>query len=561
MSHSIIKLLLLVASVAVCISDDTQDVRESRIVQTAQGPVKGYKKDDVFYFYGIPYATAPTGTRRFTAPLPGPVWVTTLEAVNDRIVCPQGKYPMITPSTYEMREDCLVAHVYVPDTEETNLPVVVYVHGGAYQLGAGVWGSPSPLVRTKKVIAVTFNYRLGAHGFLCLGTENAPGNAGMKDQVALLRWVQKNIANFGGNPNEVTIAGYSAGSSAVDLLMLSDTTNGLYNKVIPESGASVGLWSVQLDPIQNAKDFAKQLNFTNVNNVDSLAEFYTTASYEALTSDLFLDRKDSTFMFSPCIERDIGGEMFLSDAPVNILTQGKYRKVPVLYGFANMEGLFRAPLFEQWQESMNERFSDFLPADLQFNNNDEKERVAKDIKEFYFGDKRISSETVQGFVDYFTDVIFAYPHLRSVKMQVEAGSDSIYLYEYSFFNPHPENVGIPEFVKKIKGANHCAQTFAVLEIEFNANLGSDSDEFKKMKNIMVDLWVNFITTGKPVPQGSNLPSWPPVGANRSPHMSLGEDIKLEGPLLEERTLFWDDIYRRFYRSPVAPSTRQDRSEL
>ncbi|XP_063534936.1 uncharacterized protein LOC134744918 [Cydia strobilella] len=563
MPHTIIKLLLLVASVAVCVTQDTEDVRESRLVQTAQGPVRGYKKDDIFYFYGIPYATAPTGTRRFTAPLPGPVWMSPLEAVNDKIICPQGQFPMLDLSNYEMREDCLVVNIYMPDTEKNNLPVVVYVHGGAYQVGAGVFGSPSSLVRTKKVIAVTFNYRLGAHGFLCLGTENAPGNAGMKDQVALLRWIRKNIASFGGNPNNVTIAGYSAGSSSVDLLMLSDITKGLYNKVIPESGASVAAWSVQIDPVQNAKDFAKQLNFTNVDNINSLEEFYSTVSYEALMSDIFFDRKDSVFLFSPCVERDTGVEIFLHDTPVNILTQGKYRKVPVLYGFSNMEGLLRVPLFEQWQELMNDRFSDFLPADLQFKNKEEKERIAKDIKEFYFGGKRISAETIQGFIDYFSDVIFAFPHLRSVKMQVEAGSDSIYLYEYSFFRPYPENAGIPEYVKNIKGADHCAQTVAVLETGafIDVNVGPDSDEYKKMKNIMVELWVNFITTGKPVPEGSNLPSWPPVGANRSPYMSLGEKIKLKGPLLEERTLFWENIYGRFYRSPVAPSPRKDRSEL
>ncbi|XP_063622380.1 esterase E4-like [Cydia splendana] len=559
MPHTIIKLLLLVAGVTLCVTQDTQDVRESRVVQTAQGLVRGYKEDDIFYFYGIPYATAPTGTRRFTAPLPGPVWMNPLEAVNNMIICPQGSSPdylMLRISRQDMREDCLVANIYMPDTEETNLPVVVYVHGGGYQLGFGHFGDPSPLVRTKKVIAVTFNYRLGVHGFLCLGTENAPGNAGMKDQVALLRWVQKNIANFGGNPNEVTIAGYSAGSSAVDLLMLSEMTKGLYNKVIPESGASVAVWSVVLDPIQNAKDFAKQLNFTNVDNINSLEEFYSTLSYEDLTSDIFFTTEDSNSMFTPCIERDTGVEKFLDDAPVNILTQGKYRKVPVLYGFANMEGLFRVPWFELWQESMNERFSDFLPVDLHFENNEEKENIAKVIKEFYFSEKHVSSETIQGYIDYFSDVLFTFSHLRSVKLQVEAGSDSIYLYEYSFFTPHPEF--FPEYVKNITGATHTAQTYAVLEFE---DVGPDSDEYKRMKNIMVELWVNFITTGKPVPEGSDLPSWPPVGANRSPYMSLGEEISLNGgPLLEERTLLWEDIYGRFYRSPAAPSSAKTLKE-
>ncbi|XP_061716979.1 esterase FE4-like [Cydia pomonella] len=558
MSHSTIQLLLLV--VTLCITHCTQE-RKWKIVQTSQGPVRGYKTGEIYYFYGIPYATAPTGKRRFTAPLAGPVWITPLEAVNNKIICPQAKIQVVQFPDFDMRENCLVANIYTPETEEINLPVVVYVHGGSYQIRVGVAWSPSALVRTKKVIAVTFNYRLGAHGFLCLGTENAPGNAGIKDQIAVLQWVQRNIANFGGNPKEVTIAGFSAGSTAVDLLRLSEMTTGLYNKVIPESGANLAAWSVQLDPVQNAKDYAKQLNFTNVEDMNSLEEFYTTLSFEAMMSDAFMERKDSTFMFSPCVDRDIGVEKFLDDTPLNLLKQGKYRKVPVLYGFTNMEGLFRMLMFEEWKELMNEQFSDFLPADLQFKDNEEREKVAQEIKKFYFGDKRVSEETIQGFIDYFTDVMFAYPHLRSVKLQVEAGSESIYLYEYSFFSPIPDFVHVPEYMN-ITGAYHCAQTFSILVNTMDVNVDSDSDEYNKMKNILVEIWVNFITTGKPVPEGSDLPSWPPVGANRSPYMDLGAEIKLEGSLLERRVLFWDDIYERFYRSPIPPSnTLSIRNEL
>lgn len=137
-----------------------------------------------------------------------------------------------------MKEDCLIANVYIPDTEDKNLPVYVYVHGGAFQLGWSNMLVPKALVSEHTIIIVTFNYRVGIHGFLCLGTEDAPGNAGMKDQVALLRWVKKNIPNFGGNPDDVTIGGHSSGSASVDLLMLSKSAEGLFNKVIPESGAT-----------------------------------------------------------------------------------------------------------------------------------------------------------------------------------------------------------------------------------------------------------------------------------------------------------------------------------
>ncbi|KAI8439720.1 hypothetical protein MSG28_013414 [Choristoneura fumiferana] len=488
-----------------------------------------------------------------------------LEAVNDKIVCPQGGMQEMSlfASGLFMQENCLIANVLMPDTEETNLPVYVVVHGGAYQMGFGNMIQPKSLVKTKKIVAVTFNYRLGLHGFLCLGTEGAPGNAGMKDQVALLRWVKENIANFGGNPNDVTIGGYSAGSSAVDLLMLSESTKGLYNKVIPESGANVGVWSIQIDPLQNAKEFARNNNFTAVDDINSLEEFYKTASFDLLTSDVFMDRKDTTFLASPCVERNIGEETFLEDNPVNLLKQGKYRKVPILSGFANMEGLFRTDKFVAWKDQMNEQFADFLPGDLTFRSDGERSEVAQKIKKFYFGDKPVGEETVQAYIDYFTDVIFAYPHLRSIQLQVAAGSDSIYLYEYSFYSPPLEIEGmppVPEFIKKIRGANHCAQSAAVHDAA--SFFGNDSrEEFLELQKKMREIWLNFILTGKPVPEGSALPAWPPVGANRSPYMDFGEELQLKGPLLESRALFWDGIYEQYYKSPVPPSPYQARDEL
>lgn len=382
----------------------------------------------------------------------------------------------------------------MPNTNEKNLPVVVYVHGGAFQVGYGNLATPKRLVKSNKVIAVTFNYRLGIHGFLCLGTKDIPGNAGMKDQVAALRWVNKNIAAFGGNPDEVTIAGYSAGAASVDLLQLSPSAKGLFKRVIPESGSNLNVFTIQSDPVETAKNYAKVLNFTNISDLDALEQFYKTAPFEMLTLDSFLSEPDSTFRFPPCVERDVGEEMFLVESPMDILRKGNYEKLPMLYGFANMEGLFRVPSFQDFSNKMNSRFSDFLPADLQFANENEKEEVSKIIKEFYFGNNPVDHNTILAYIDYFTDVIFAYGTWKSAILQVKAGNNQIYLYEYSFVeNDAPV---IPDF-PNIRGARHAAQTSAVLD--GNAIISSIEDdiseEFRNMKVIMRELWLNFITTG------------------------------------------------------------------
>ncbi|CAH2229600.1 jg27432 [Pararge aegeria aegeria] len=484
-------------------------------------------------------------------PLPPPVWSEVFEAVDREIMCPQNNLFGMLPTSKTMQEDCLTASIYVPETNKKNIPVVVYVHGGAYVMGWGNMIKPKNFVKSKRVIAVTFNYRLGAHGFLCLGTKDVPGNAGMKDQVALLRWVQNNIAKFGGDPDEVTIAGYSAGSSAVDLLMISKLTDNLFKRVIPESGANTAVFSVQVDPIKNAKEYANLISSKNFDDLDALEKFYKTVSYDELYSGNVINRTDSIFCMSPCVERDLGEEIFLDDSPFNILKSGNYKKLPMLYGFANMEGLFRVPLFDNWKSLMNAKFSDFLPADLKFNSDAEKEQVAEEVKRFYFQDKSTDEEKVLSYIDYFTDVIFAYATLRSIKLQLEAGNNQIYLYEYSYYD---DDTPVVPYTKNIRGANHCAQTNVVLDGFYNVNKTNISDDLKKHTKIMREIWLNFMTTGVPVPESSDLPTWLPVGVNWSPHMSLGRTIELKGSLLKERTQFWDDIYDKYYSNPLPPTS-------
>lgn len=392
-----------------------------------------------------------------------------------------------------MQEDCLIANIYIPDTEKDNLRVIVYVHGGAFQIGYGDMLPPKNFIKGRNLIAVTFNYRLGINGFLCLGTKGAPGNAGMKDQVALLRWVKKNIASFGGNPDDVTIAGGSAGSVSVDLLMLSKATEGLFNKVIPESGVSTGIIAMQIDPVNLAKSYARALGFNNVDDIYGLEKFLKNMPVLDFFKGTMNFQLNSTFDFVPCVERETGEEIFIDDSPVNIIKRSDYRKVPMLLGFTEMEGLLQVDRFSFLKSQLNENFSDFVPADLQFQSDDEKEQVAKSIKEFYFGDEDITEGSILKYVDYFTDVLFAYPSLRSVKLLVESGHDQIYLYQFSFFDENTPFVPHTD----VRGANHCAQTMTVLDSRqltkpLDVNV---SEEYKTIRDVLQDMWYNFIKTG------------------------------------------------------------------
>ena len=409
--------------------------------------------------------------------------------------CPQPpfQFPVFTQKADSENEDCLIANVFVPNTNEKNLSVLVYVHGGAFVVGwSDMIRGAHYITKTNDFIMVTFNYRLGVHGFLCLGTEDVPGNAGMKDQVALLHWVQKNIASFGGNPDDVTLAGGSAGSSSVDLIMLSKSAEGLFHRVVPESGGNLAAFAVQRDPLEIAKEYAGKLNFTNVDDIYALEEFYKTAPMKLLVSDNFFDKTDSTFMFSPCVERDTGDGTFLTESPLSIFKKGNYKKLPVLYGFANMEGLIRVMQYNSWKTKMNEKFSDFLPADLKFQSDEEREEVANKIKKFYFGDKPIGDDNILAYVNYFSDITFTYAMLWATKLHVEAGNNQIYLYEYSFVED--TDPVVPH--TNVRGAFHCAQSAAVMDGSMmNLDESLLSPKLLEMKNIVREIWHNFLKTG------------------------------------------------------------------
>ncbi|CAK1541786.1 unnamed protein product [Leptosia nina] len=545
-SHLIILSIALINLVYVSRGLD-ENIRASRIIKIDQGQVRGYKlpKFDVFGFFGIPYATVPKGVHRFKGPLPPRKWAGTFEATEQDVGCRQWVDPGNPPLATNVKEECLIVNIYVPDTEEKNLPVIVFSHGGAFQIGNGEMLTPSRIVHTKRIIAVSFNYRLGAIGFLCLGTDMIPGNAGMKDHVAVLKWVQKNIASFGGNPNDVTIHGYSAGSTAVELLMLSKTTRGLFHKVIADSVSAIAAVSIQMDPLANAKEYARLLNFTDVDDIKALEEFYLDASMELLTSVDLVHRLDSSPLLLTCVEREEVQDAFLTSTPIDIIREGAYPELPMLYGFTNMEGHYRLTVFEEFKDMMNEDFNQFLPVDLQFSDEKEKQLVARRIKEFYFGNQPVGPKTILKYVEYFGDVMFTYPMLRALKFYTENGHKQIYLYEFSF--AAETRVAVPYV--NVRGAIHCAQTDAIMDIGDEEML---SKEYQAVKRITRELWLNFITKGKPSLNNSSDLTWPPVGANRSPHMSLDVVTQLRGAAVPDRATFWDAIYEKYYIAPIPP---------
>jgi carboxylesterase type B len=254
----------------------------SEIVRVEQGLVEGTtmetRQGETFdAFLGIPYAQKPLGLLRFKAPLEVLPWDGVFKATAFGPMCTQVNLLSDSPTS----EDCLSLNVFTKclGCQQPLKPVIVYIHGGAFQLGSASDHQPH-LLMERDVVLVTVNYRLGAFGFLSLGTKDIPGNQGLKDQVLALKWVRKNIETFGGDPNMITLMGNSAGAYSVTAHMVSPMSNGLFQRVIALSGAITWQKRFENDYLGLAESLAQKLNCT-------------TSSLEAMTDCLRQVRKIS----------------------------------------------------------------------------------------------------------------------------------------------------------------------------------------------------------------------------------------------------------------------------
>jgi len=221
------------------------------VVQTAYGPVIGRECDGLYRFLGIPYTSPPTGDLRWQTTQPPKAWVQPHSCQNFSKACPQSLSSFgININAADTSEDCLFLNIWTPSCQMgEKLPVMVWIHGGAFYLGAGsqsIYDGAS--LARRGAIVVTINYRLGSFGFLAsplLAAESphhSSGNYGLLDQVEALRWIQENVEVFGGDPQRVTIFGESVGAFSACRLMASPLASGLFHCVIAQSGRPVGDW-------------------------------------------------------------------------------------------------------------------------------------------------------------------------------------------------------------------------------------------------------------------------------------------------------------------------------
>jgi para-nitrobenzyl esterase len=296
----------------------------SPVVRTGGGLVRGAGGAGVDSFLGLPYAAPPTGNLRWRAPQPAAAWTGVRDATTFGPSCPQAPSPFAPPGQFS--EDCLYLNVYTPAARSSfgGRPVLVWIHGGGLEQD-GARDYDGTKLAADGVVVVTINYRLGALGFLAhpaLASHGAAGNYGLMDQQAALRWVQRNIARFGGDPGNVTIAGQSAGGLSVLAQMVSPGARGPFQRAIVQSGT----FALNQRPLAVA-EAAGETFATAVGCADQSAACLRSAPVSDLVANFGVE-----------IPGVVDGAV-LTQPIGTALARGQFARVPVINGITHDEEL------------------------------------------------------------------------------------------------------------------------------------------------------------------------------------------------------------------------------
>lgn len=491
-------------------------------VRTTSGLVRGRSRDGVHAFLGIPYAAPPFGPRRFAAPQPPEPWDGVREATEYGPTVPKPPYAppydLLLPEPVIPGEDCLNLNVWTPDPGAAGLPVFVWVHGGAFVNGSGAVPVYDGFTFARDgVVCVTINYRLGVDGFLHFA-DDGPANRGLLDQLAALRWVQENIAAFGGDPARVTVGGESAGGMSVGCLLAMPSAQDLFAQAVLQSGAGHHAISAQT-ATRIGGYVAERLNVPAEREalagvpLDQLIGAQQAVAADAVTVPdpaRWGEVAVNLMAYEPVVDGQV-----LPDLPIQRITAGSAGDIAVLVGANRDEQrLFLVP------NGLADMVSDQL---LQLAVAGYRAPVDKTLE--VYGSARPGATPGELLADITTDWYYRIPAIRLAEAQA-AGAARAWMYEFSW--PSPQYGGR-------LGACHALEigfTFDTLAHEAHgALMGTAAPQ--ALADDMHGAWVRFIRDGDP--------GWARYDLDRRPVQDFGEQVRLvEDPRGEQRAL-WDGI--------------------
>ncbi|CAI2353619.1 unnamed protein product [Caenorhabditis sp. 36 PRJEB53466] len=489
------------------------------VLNASCGPVRGteYRHGEkrVHGYLGIPYARPPVGKLRFEKPLPADDWTETRDCTSYGPRCPPSGYGyergMFTNPDVPDEAECLTVNVFVPDWESTEYkkngrPVMVYVHGGGFEISASrefCDYSMSSTLPLKDVILVTLNYRLGILGFFTTGDDMCRGNFGLWDQTLALKWVQKHIASFGGDVNNVTLFGQSAGGACVDLLALSPHSRDLFHKVIPMSGSALCEFACRLPKNEAAvfDDMVAKLGFTGNGSVERL-EFMRNLPIDKLTARTGFQYNQSGFM---SMVPNFDGDFF--PKPFDQL-RNEAKKKSLMTGIVGNEGIlfaFNYPTFKDYTDLLHQKIAEDYKEDVVT----DVEGVRKEIFDYYTKDIPRDDDTMmRRAAEFVGDSIFHTGVLATAESAAKHGDD-VWLYVFDYCNP--DGFGVLKDVLPYIGATHGVE----LRYLFGDGIISKfepTEEELKVLDLTGTIFTNFAKYGNPNSIGST--AWEKYDPNR-----------------------------------------------
>lgn len=374
---------------------------------------------------------------------------------------------------------------------------MIFIHGGGFYWGSNtnLLYNPKYLLK-KEVIVVTVNYRLGAFGFLCLKNQGAPGNVGLKDQVAALKWIQRNIEYFGGNPNSVTLFGESVGAASINYLLVSPTAKGLFHRAILQSGSMLMPQAIDDDPIASASLVAARLGY-NTTDPDELLNIFTKAAEDDIIKASYRDQTNDAFapyVFRPCIETP-STEAVITAAPRDILKSSNLSSnITVIIGYNDKEGIKWASKYNSnGFRDLLENFTQIVPENLDFPNAEGKNTFIRDAIRVYFDNKTSSDDVLEGLIDYFSDAYIMYPSVLTTEYLLRYTNVSVYNY-YFKYDSNRNLAKMASGLRRVPGADHADELFYLFEPVIYQPLRTITNDVR-MINRMTTMWADFSRNG------------------------------------------------------------------
>lgn len=507
-------LYFLILVTLICCQEKPKDPTE---IETNFGIVKGTIKDGLLVFKGIPFAKPPVGELRWSAPQPPDSW----EGV--KLTTKYGPAPIQGKDTTSKSEDCLYLNIWTPaKTMDEKIPVLVWIYGGGFSFGSTSEPVYNGAALAKKgVILVSIAYRVGQLGFLAhpeLSAENpnkVSGNYGILDQIAGLKWVQENIAAFGGDPDKVTIFGESAGGISVSMLCASPLAEGLFQGAISQSGGSFGPTRETTYPGENMKTLEK---------AEKDGEQYLQKAGVSTISELRSLAVDNIPM-----GMGMGSAWPITDGYVipddqhKLYQAGNYNDVPVLIGYNSDEGasFIREENPEEFIKNVEKRYGEF----------------ADDLLKAYPVAEESIPKTAR---DLMRDAAFGWHTWSWANLQSKTGKSKVYYY---YFDQHPE---YPEDSPKYGHGSPHGQEVAYVFNNLDPSNAETTDSDLAISEAMATYWTNFAKSGNP--NGEGLPNWPNYNQEQQSVMYFGPTPHL-GVVPSAKSLKVLDDYFQWRRTP------------